>query len=46
MPTEVDYTALATAVTSAIADILPVGLTILGAMIGVSMIPRIIYKFL
>lgn len=41
-----DYTQLATAVTDAIADILPVGLTIMGAMIGVSMIPRLIYKFL
>lgn len=41
-----DYTQLATAVTGAIADIVPVGLTILGAMIGVSVIPRLIYKFL
>lgn len=41
-----NYTQLATAVTEAIADILPVGLTIMGAMIGVSMIPRIVYKFL
>lgn len=41
-----EYAALATAVTDAIADILPVGITILGAMIGVSMVPKIIYKFL
>lgn len=41
-----EYASLATAVTTAIADIAPVGITILGAMIGVSMIPRIIYKFL
>ena len=41
-----EYTALATAVTTAITDIAPVGITILGAMIGVSLIPKIIYKFL
>lgn len=41
-----NYTQLATAVTDAIADIVPVGLTIMGAMIGVTMIPKIIYRFL
>lgn len=41
-----NYTQLATAVTAAIADIVPVGLTIMGAMIGVTMIPKIIYRFL
>lgn len=33
-------------VTSNIETILPVGLGIMAAMVGVSMIPRIIYKFL
>lgn len=37
---------IAEAVTSNITTILPVGLTIMGAMVGVSMIPRLIYKFL
>lgn len=46
MPAEVDYASLGTAVTAAIGDIVPVGITILGAMIGVSMIPKLIYKFL
>lgn len=42
----VDYTILSTAVTGAIADLLPVGLTVMGAVIGVYMIPKIIYRFL
>lgn len=46
MEAGVDYTQLATAVSGAISDILPVGLTIMGALIGVSMVPRLIYKFL
>ncbi len=37
-------------ITSAITDnlttLVPIGITILGAMIGVSLIPRIVYKFL
>ena len=37
-------------ITSAVTDnlgvLLPVGLTIMGVMIGVSLIPRIVYKFL
>ena len=37
---------IASAVTSNITTVLPVGLTIMAAMVGVSMIPRIIYKFL
>lgn len=37
---------IVTAVTSNIESILPIGLTIMGAVVGVSMIPRIIYKFL
>lgn len=41
-----NYASLGTAVTTAISDIAPVGMTILAAMIGVSMIPKLIYKFL
>lgn len=41
--------AMLTPVTSAITDnlgvLLPVGITILAVMLGVSLIPRIIYKF-
>ena len=37
-------------ITSALTDnlgvLLPVGITIMGVMIGVSLIPRIVYKFL
>lgn len=37
-------------ITSALTDnlgvLLPVGITIMGIMIGVSLIPRIVYKFL
>lgn len=31
---------------SNLAVLLPVGITIMGVMIGVSLIPRIVYKFL
>ena len=34
------------ALTSNLTTLLPVGITIMGTMIGVSLIPRIIYKFL
>ena len=34
------------ALTSNLGVILPVGMTIMGTMIGVSLIPRLIYKFL
>jgi hypothetical protein len=37
---------LVSIITSNIGAILPVGITILGAIIGVSLIPRIVYKFL
>lgn len=37
---------IVTGVTSNITTILPIGLSIMAAMVGVSMIPRIIYKFL
>lgn len=42
----IDYTGLSTAVSTGIADILPTAIVILGAMLGVSIIPRIIYKFM
>lgn len=34
-----------TAVTSGITTILPVGIAIMSALIGVSLIPKIIYRF-
>lgn len=34
------------ALTSNLTTLLPVGITIMGTMIGVSLIPRIVYKFL
>lgn len=34
------------ALTSNLGVILPVGMTVMGTMIGVSLIPRLIYKFL
>lgn len=37
---------ITTALTSNLAVLLPVGITIMGCMIGVSLIPRIVYKFL
>lgn len=37
---------IVTGVTANIALILPVGLSIMAAVIGVAMIPKIIYKFL
>ena len=37
---------ITTALTSNIGVLLPVGITIMGIMIGVSLIPRIVYKFL
>ena len=35
-----------TTITSNLTVLLPVGLAIMGIMIGVSLIPRIVYKFL
>ena len=32
--------------TSNLSTLLPIGITIMGTMIGVSLIPRIVYKFL
>lgn len=37
---------ITTALTSNLQVILPVGLGVMGTMIGVSLIPRLIYKFL
>lgn len=37
---------ITTAITSNLTTLVPIGITILGAMIGVSLIPRIVYKFL
>lgn len=34
------------AVTSNLTTLVPIGIGIMGAMIGVSLIPRIVYKFL
>lgn len=34
------------ALTTNLGVLLPVGITIMGVMIGVSLIPRIVYKFL
>ncbi len=36
---------LTTAITTNLGVLLPVGITIMGIMIGVSLIPRIIWKF-
>jgi hypothetical protein len=38
-------TPISTAVTSGITVLLPIGITIMGALIGVSLIPKIIYRF-
>lgn len=37
---------LTQALTSNLGVLLPVGITIMGTMVGVSLIPRIVYKFL
>lgn len=34
------------ALTTNLGTLVPVGITIMGSMIGVSLIPRIVYKFL
>lgn len=39
-------TPITTAITSNLNVLLPIGVTIMGIMIGVSLIPRIVYKFL
>lgn len=40
------FTGLTNTITSNLDVLLPVGLTIMGIMIAVSLIPRIVYKFL
>ena len=40
------FTDLTSTITTNLGVLLPVGLTIMGIMIAVSLIPRIIYKFL
>lgn len=37
---------ITTTITSNLTVLLPVGIAIMGIMIGVSLIPRIVYKFL
>ena len=37
---------ITTTLTSNMNVLLPVGITIMGVMIGVSLVPRIVYKFL
>lgn len=37
---------ISSAVSSNVTVLVPVGITIMGIMIGVSLIPRIVYKFL
>ena len=39
------FTNLTSTITSNLGVLLPVGLTLMGIMISVSLIPRIIYKF-
>lgn len=40
------FTGLIDTITSNLGVLLPVGLTIMGIMVAVSLIPRIVYKFL
>lgn len=40
------FTGLTSTITTNLGVLLPVGLTIMGIMVAVSLIPRIIYKFL
>lgn len=37
---------IVTAISSGLTTLVPIGITIMAAMIGISLIPRIIYKFL
>lgn len=39
------FSGLLSTITTNLGVLLPVGLTVMGIMIGVSLIPRIIYKF-
>lgn len=40
------FTSLTDAITANAGVLLPVGITIMGIMVGIGLIPRIIYKFL
>lgn len=40
------FTGLTSAITSNAEVLVPVGVTIMGLMVGISLIPRILYKFL
>lgn len=40
------FTPLTTAITDNLGILIPVGITIMGIMVAVSLIPRIVYKFL
>lgn len=40
------FTGIATAISGNLTILIPVGITIFGIMIGISLIPRIVYKFL
>ena len=40
------FTGLTSTITTNLGVLLPVGLTIMGIMVAVSLIPRIVYKFL
>lgn len=40
------FSGLTSTITSNLGVLLPVGLTIMGIMIAVSLVPRIIYKFM
>ena len=37
---------ITTAISSGLSELVPIGITIMAAFIGISLIPRIIYKFL
>ena len=41
-----DFTGLTNTITTNLGVLIPVGLTIMGIMVAVALIPRIIYKFL
>ena len=41
-----DFTGLTNTITTNLGVLIPVGLTIMGIMVAVSLIPRIVYKFL
>lgn len=44
--TSASLTPITTIVTTNVGLLVPIGITIMGMMIGISLIPRVIYKFL